>query len=200
MRKDLDKIQWCPWCWAYLILASIRKVLTNLSIDPKDVVIVSWIWCSWKISHYINAYAAETLHGRTIPFATWVKLSNPNLKVIAIWWDWDWYGIWVWHFMHACRRNIDITYIVLNNENYGLTTGQASPTTPIGAKTSSTPAGNLIKPFDPVALAKAWGCDFSCQIDGADIKLTQQTIQDAILFNWFSHIDIKQRCPSWKKW
>lgn len=200
MRKDLNKIQWCPWCGAYLILASIRKVLASMWIDPKDTVIVSWIWCSWKASHYINGYAAETLHGRTLPFATWVKLANPKLTVIAIGWDWDWYWIGLWHFLHSCRRNLDITYLVLNNEVYWLTTGQTSPTTPYWMKTSSTPEWNPLSPLDPVLLAKAWWCNFSQTIDWADLKVMEQSLKDAISFKWFSHLDIRQRCPSWKKW
>lgn len=200
MRKDLDKIQWCPWCWWFLTLASIKKVIKDLGIQSKDLLIVSWIWCSWKSSHYINWYWAETLHWRVLPFAIWAKLANPNLTVIWIWWDWDGYWIGLGHFLHACRRDIDITYIVMNNENYWLTTWQASPTTPLWVKTSSTINWNTIVPFQPTSLAKAAWCEMSNQIDAIDIKGFQNLLRDAILYKWFSHIDVRQACPSWKKW
>jgi len=139
MRQNLNKIQRCPWCWNFLILMAIKKALKELNIPKEETVIISWIWCSWKFSQYIDWYAAETLHWRTIPFATGAKLANPNLFVIAIWWDWDWYWIWLSHFLHACRRDINILYIVVDNENYALTTWQSSPTTPLNVKTKSTP-------------------------------------------------------------
>ncbi|EKE28806.1 MAG: hypothetical protein ACD_3C00011G0001 [uncultured bacterium (gcode 4)] len=200
MRNELNNIQWCPWCWDYLILWAIRKWLIELWVDKKDVVIVSWIWCSGKISQYIDAYAAETLHWRSIPFWTWVKLSNPNLKVICIWWDWDWYGIWLGHFLHACRRDIDITYLVLDNENYALTTGQTSPTTPIWIKTKSTKEWNPSNPFNPVKLAESAWCRFTREIDSKNVIGMREAIKEAIMHPWFSHLNIIQACPSWKVW
>lgn len=200
MRKDLDKIQWCPGCWWFLVLATVKKVLKELQIPTKDILIVSWIWCSWKVSHYIDWYAAETLHWRLLPFAIWAKMSNPNLTVIWIWGDGDGYGIWLWHFLHACRRDIDLTYIVMDNENYWLTTWQASPTTPLWVKTSSTTNWNTIKPFDPISLAKAAWCWFTNSIESTDIKNLWNLIKEAILYKWFSHLDVRQACPSWKKW
>jgi len=199
MRTGLTKIQRCPGCGNYLIMAAIKNALKELNIPKHKVVVLSWIGCASKISQYIDSYGCETLHGRSLPFATGIKLSNPDLTVIAYWWDGDGYGIGLWHFLHSCRRDINLTYIVANNENYGLTTGQASPTTPLYVKTKSTPDGNQILPFDPNALAKAAGCAYSVRVIDKDLPLLTQAIVDGIKHEWFSHIDVDQQCPSWRK-
>ena len=200
MRNNLNKIQWCPGCGDFMILGAVKNALKELWIPKKDVVVVSGIWCSWKMSQYIDWYWAETLHWRILPFATWVKLSNPNLTVIWVWWDGDGYGIGLGHFLHTCRRNINLTYIVCDNENYALTTGQASPTTPLDVKTKSTPEWNKIRPFDPINMAKAAGCQFSYDIQWKDILNLKEKIKEAILHNWFSHINVQQACVTWKYW
>lgn len=200
MRAGLTNIQWCPGCWDTVIIWAIKKAFFELDIKSHDRVVVSWIWCSWKASQYIDWYAAETLHWRALPFATWVKLANPNLTVVVVWGDGDWYGIWMGHFIHACRRDLDITYIVFNNENYALTTWQSSPTTPIWAKTTTSPEWNKLKPFDPVKLAIWAWCRFAKSISQNDFKNMVETIKEAIKHDWFSFIDIKQVCPSFKRW
>lgn len=200
MRSWLNNIQRCPGCWDTLIIGAIKKAFAELGIESHNRVVVSGIWCSWKASQYIDWYAAETLHWRTIPFATWVKIANPDLTVMAVWWDWDWYWIWIWHFIHACKRDLDITYIVMDNENYALTTGQASPTTPIWAKTKTTPNWNISTPFDPVGLAqKAW-CKFAKYADSTKFAEMKETIKEAINHKWFSLVNIHQACPSFKRW
>jgi len=199
MRTNLTKIQRCPGCGNFLINAAIKSALKQLNIPKHKVVILSGIWCASKTAQYIDGYGCETLHGRALPFATWVKLANPDLTVIVYGWDGDGYGIWLWHLLHACRRDINLTYIVANNENYGLTTGQASPTTPLHVKTKSTPEGNPLMPFDPVGMAKAAGCAYSVHMIDKDLPLLTQAIVDAIQHQWFSHIDVDQACPSWRK-
>ncbi len=181
-------------------MTALKAALKQLNIPKHKVVIVSGIGCASKIPHYIDAYGAETLHGRGLPFATWVQLANPDLTVIVYWWDGDGYGIWVGHLMAAARRNINLTYIVANNENYGLTTGQASPTTPLHIKTKSTPEWNTIAPFDPNALAKAAGCGYSVRMIDKDLPALTQAIIDGIKHEWFAHIDVDQACPTWRKW
>ncbi len=200
MRNNLNKFQRCPGCGDFMITIAIKNALKELNIDHKDVVIVSWIWCSGKMSQYIDGYAAETLHGRVLPFATWAKLGNSKLTVIGISGDGDAYGIGLSHFMHSCRRDINLTYVVCDNENYALTTGQASPTTPSGCKTKSTPSGNVVGPFDPLKLAEAAGCSYSHQTNSKDLAWMQKIIKEWILHEWFSHVNISQDCPSWKKW
>lgn len=201
MRKGLNNIQWCPGCGDFLALSAIRKAILELEINKEDVVIVSGIWCGGKISQYIDWFAAETLHGRAIPFAVGIKLGNPRLKVICIGGDGDWYGIGLGHFLHACRRNDAITYIVLDNENYALTTWQASPTTPIWVITRSLSTEKTISnPLDPTHLAKSMGCTFSKEVQDTSIIELRDTIKEAIMHPGFSHINIKQACPSWKTW
>jgi len=199
MRTNLTKIQRCPGCGNFLINAAIKTALKQLNIPKYKVVILSGIWCASKTAQYIDGYGCETLHGRSLPFATGVKLANPDLTVIAYGGDGDGYGIGLGHFLHSCRKNINLTYIVANNENYGLTTGQASPTTPLHVKTKSTPEGNELLPFDPNALAKAAGCWYSVHMIDKDLPLLTQAIVDAITHEWFSHIDVDQACPSWRR-
>lgn len=200
MRTWLTNIQWCPGCWDTLIIAAIKSAFRELWIESHQRVVVSGVWCSWKASQYIDWYAAETLHGRTLPFATWVKMSNEKLTVIAVWWDWDWYWIGMGHFIHACRRDLDITYLVFNNENYWLTTGQASPTTPIWAKTKTTPSWNISAPIDPIALALTSWARFAKRADSSKMSELKEIIKDAINHKWFALVDIAQACPSFKRW
>ena len=200
MRKWLNKIQWCPGCWWTLTIAAIKKAFEELKIESHNRVVVSWVWCSWKSSQYIDWYWAETLHGRSLPFATWVKMVNPDLTVMAIWWDWDWYWIGMWHFIHSCKRDLDITYIVMDNENYALTTWQASPTTPIWAKTKTTPEWNTKKPFDPIWIAKNAWCNFAEIAYSNQYKELKEIIKKAIEHKWFSLVNVKQNCPSFKRW
>lgn len=200
MRSWLTNIQWCPGCGDFIIIMAIKNAFKELGIESHNRVVVSWVWCSWKASQYIDWYAAETLHGRAIPFATWVKMAKPDLTVVAMWWDWDGYGIGMGHFIHACRRDLDITYLVFNNENYALTTGQASPTTPIWAKTKTTPTWNEIAPFDPIELAKNAWAKFAKKADSLNFVELKELIKEAINHKWFSLLDIRQACPSFKRW
>lgn len=200
MRTWLTNIQWCPWCGDTLIIGAIKKAFAELGIESHNRVIVSWVGCSWKASQYIDGYAAETLHGRTLPFATWVKMSKPELTVLATWGDGDGYGIGMGHFIHACKRDIDITYIVMDNENYALTTGQASPTTPIGAETKTTPNGNTSTPFNPIEIAKTAGCRFAKTADSIKFMEMVEIFKSAIQHQGFSLVNVRQACPSFKRW
>lgn len=200
MRNWLTNIQWCPGCWDTLIIMAIKNAFKELWIESNNRVVVSWVWCSWKASQYIDWYWAETLHGRTLPFATWVKIANQNLTVMAVWWDWDGFWIGMWHFIHACKRDLDITYIVMDNENYALTTWQASPTTPIWAITKTTPEWNKSKPFDVVELAKQAWCWFAKYADSVKFQELKDIIKEAILHKWFSLVNVHQACPSFKRW
>ena len=200
MRNWLTNIQWCPGCGDTLIIMAIKNAFKELEIESKNRVVVSGVWCSGKASQYIDGYAAETLHGRAIPFATWVKLANPELTVVIAGWDGDWFWIGMGHFIHACRRNLDMTYLVFDNENYALTTGQASPTTPIWAKTKTTPEGNTTQPFDPLLLAKSAWCGFVKVADSIKFQELKAIIKEAIQYKWFAVVNIHQACPSFKRW
>lgn len=199
MRNNLNKFQRCPGCGNYIINLAMKQALEELKIEKHNTVIVSWIWCSGKMSQYIDWYAAETLHGRGLPFATGVKLANDKLTVISYGWDWDTYWIWLWHLMHAARQDINVLHIVADNENYALTTGQASPTTPEDIKTSSTPDGNHIHPFDTIKLIEATGCKYNVSVKDNDLPGLKKAIIEGIKHKWFSHLNIQQACPSFKK-
>lgn len=200
MRKWLTNIQWCPGCWDTLIIMAIKNAFKELQIASHQRVVVSWVGCSGKASQYIDGYAAETLHGRTLPFATGIKIAKPELTVLAVGWDGDGYGIGMGHFIHACRRNLNITYIVFNNENYALTTGQASPTTPLGIITKTTPDGNHLSPIDPILLAQNSGCTFAKRAQSRKFNELKEIIKEAILHPGFALIDVDQDCPSFRRW
>jgi len=146
---SLVRPSWCPGCGNFGILAAAKNVLSSLNLRPENVVVVSGIGCSGKISHFIGCYGFEGLHGRVLPVASGVKLANHGLTVLGFAGDGDAYGIGMGHFIHACRRNIDLTYVVHNNGVYALTTGQYSPTSPEGFVSKSSPFGSLEKPVNP---------------------------------------------------
>lgn len=200
MRKNLNKFQRCPWCGNFIIHLAIKQALAELKIPKHKTVIVTWIGCSGKMSQYVDAYWAETLHGRGLAFANGVKLSNPDLTVISYSGDGDSYGIGLWHLLHSARRDVNIVHIVADNQNYALTTGQASATTPIDIKTKSTPNGNKISPFNPLELTKSAWCTFNISVSDRDLVVLKKTIVDALQHWGFSHINIQQTCPSFKKW
>ncbi len=200
MRTWLTDIQWCPGCWDTLIIMALKNAFKELAIESHNRVVVSWVGCAGKASQYVDGYAAETLHGRALPFATGIKLAKPELTVVVMWWDGDGYGIWMGHFIHSCKRNLNMTYLVFNNENYALTTWQASPTTPVWARTKTTPEGNTITPFNPLQLAiDAW-CGFAKRADSSKFAELKEIIKEAILHPGFAVIDITQACPSFKRW
>ncbi|MGZ6550750.1 MAG: thiamine pyrophosphate-dependent enzyme, partial [Tumebacillaceae bacterium] len=133
-----DKATWCPGCGDFSVLAALQQVCVRMGLEPEDVCCVSGIGCSGKISQHFGSYGFHTLHGRSLPTAQGIKMANQDLTVIAAGGDGDGYGIGVGHFIHACRRNVDITYIVMDNHIYGLTTGQSSPTSKKGFKTKTS--------------------------------------------------------------
>jgi len=151
------------------------------------------------MSQYIDSYGVESLHGRGIPFATGVKLANPELTVISLSGDGDSYGIGIGHVIHAARRNIPLLHITCDNQNYALTTGQASVTTPEGKETKTTPEGNFLPPLDPVKMLETMGCGFATQVQDKDLPTLKETIKTALQHQGFSHINVNQSCPTWRK-
>lgn len=177
-------IDWCPWCWNFLIKKAFEDAIEELWIDKKNMVVVSGIWCASKIASYVEWYRAETLHGRVLPFSTWVKTANPKLNVISMWWDGDAYNIWIWHLAHAIKRDIDILYIVFDNENFALTTWQDTVTTTW---------------FQPIPFVESLWCKFAYEIQDKNIVNLKEKIIEWINHPWFALINVKQYCPSWKK-
>ncbi|MCS7243751.1 MAG: 2-oxoacid:ferredoxin oxidoreductase subunit beta [Candidatus Calescibacterium sp.] len=188
---------WCPGCGDFGILNAIMSALVDLQLDLNKVVLVSGIGCSGKTPHYINTSGIHTLHGRDIPFASGIKLANPELTVIVTGGDGNTYGIGAGHFLNAGRRNIDITCLVFNNGVYGLTKGQASPTLKLGMKTKSLPLPNINEAINPLVVAISCGYTFVARSYAYDVKHLKEIIKQAILHKGLSLVDILQPCPSY---
>jgi 2-oxoglutarate ferredoxin oxidoreductase subunit beta len=190
---------WCPGCGDFSVLAGVTKALATAGKHPKDVAVVSGIGCSSNLPHFLKAYGVHTLHGRSLPVAQGLKLANPDMTVIVTGGDGDGYGIGAGHWVHAMRRNLDITYVVMNNEIYGLTTGQTSPTSLVGHKTKSTPFGNVEMPINPVGLALMAGASFVARGFSGDAKGLANIIQQGIEHKGFSFIDVQSPCVTYNK-
>lgn len=196
-RFDTEaKPTWCPGCGNFGIQNALKKALRSLDLQPHEVVISSGIGCSGKIPHWINAYGFHGLHGRALPVAAGAKLANHKLVTIAEGGDGDGYSEGMGHFVHACRRNVDITYLVHNNGVYGLTTGQVSPTGDRGFVSSTTPHGALESPFHPLALAIAAGATFVARGFSGDLEGLGELIAAGVRHPGFSFIDVLQVCVS----
>ncbi|MGC8586192.1 MAG: thiamine pyrophosphate-dependent enzyme [Candidatus Micrarchaeia archaeon] len=187
---------WCPGCGDYGVHAAINKALMDLGIDKSKIVIVSGIGCSSAMPHTFSTYGIHGIHGRVLPVAMGVKLANDELTVIGVGGDGDGYGIGGNHFVHTARRNIDITYIVMNNQIYGLTTGQASPTTLLGAKTKSTPFGEIEEPVNPIAIAISAGATYVARGFSGEPMHLAELIKNGITHKGFAVIDALSPCVS----
>ncbi|MCH8068172.1 MAG: 2-oxoacid:ferredoxin oxidoreductase subunit beta [Candidatus Marinimicrobia bacterium] len=190
---------WCPGCGDFGLLNGVRKACAELGILPHKILITSGIGCSSNFPGYFNAYGMHTLHGRPVPVATGVKLANHELTVIAVGGDGDGYGIGGNHFIHTARRNVNINYFVMNNQIYGLTTGQISPTSNFGTKTKSTPFGSIELPLNPITTAIMAGATFVARAYTGDSKHMVEIIKQAILHNGFSHVDVFSPCVTYNK-
>jgi 2-oxoglutarate ferredoxin oxidoreductase subunit beta len=185
---------WCPGCGNFGILAAFKKALVELEIEPYEYVIVSGIGQSGKVPHYIKCNAFNGLHGRTLPVATGVRLANQGLLVCAFAGDGDCYGEGGNHFIHAIRRNINVKLFVHDNQVYGLTKGQASPTSLVGMQTAVQPFGVMVDALNPVALAVALGCSFVARGYAKDAEQLTDIMKRAITHDGFSLVDIFQPC------
>ena len=190
---------WCPGCGNHSILKIMKQTLTELTIKPTNLVIVSGIGQAAKIPQYFKTNYFNGLHGRTLPPATAIKISNPNLTVIAESGDGDMYGEGGNHFIHTIRRNPDITNIVHNNMVYGLTKGQASPTSTFGFRTPIQINGVVLEPFNPISIAVALDASFVARAFSGDIRETKSILKKAIQHKGYSIVDIFQPCVSFNK-
>ena len=185
---------WCPGCGDFGLLNSVQKALAELGKRPHEVLCVSGIGCSSNFPGYLNAYGMHTLHGRALAVATGAKLANHELTVLVTGGDGDGYGIGGNHFVHTARRNVDLTYLVMNNQIYGLTTGQVSPSSLVGMKTKSTPFGNIERPVHPTAAAIINGATFVARGFSGHGKHLVSIIKQAIEHKGFSHVDVFSPC------
>ncbi len=190
---------WCPGCGDFGVLTSLQKACAMNGLDSKDVVVVSGIGCSSNLPGFFGSYGMHTLHGRGVAVAQGVRLANPDLTVIATGGDGDGYGIGIGHFIHAMRRNLNMTYIVMNNQIYGLTTGQTSPTTELNTQTKSTPEGSIENPLNPMQLALVSGASFVARgFSGAADRLAE-VMAAAIKHKGFSLVDVFSPCVTYNK-
>ena len=189
------KPAWCPGCGNFGILNALNRALIDMKIEPHQVLLVSGIGQAGKLPHYTRGNVFNSLHGRPIPPAIGARIANSELTVIAISGDGDAYGEGGNHFLHACRRNHDITYLVHNNQVYGLTKGQASPTSDLGFITKTTPYG-AASPVNPIALAIVSGASFAGRGFAGDIDHLANLIRNGISHRGFALIDILQPCVS----
>ncbi len=190
---------WCPGCGHFAVLGCLQQASFQLGLPPHRAVVVSGIGCSGKIVQHYGGYGYHSLHGRTIPVATGIKLANPELTVIAAGGDGDGYGIGLNHFIHAMRRNIDITYLVMDNHIYSLTTGQTSPTSRKGFISKSTPKGAAELHLRPLEIALAAGASFVAQGFAGDVRQLTKLIKAGIEHKGFSHINVFSPCVTFNR-
>ncbi|MBI5391768.1 2-oxoacid:ferredoxin oxidoreductase subunit beta [Candidatus Woesearchaeota archaeon] len=195
--NTLNPITWCGGCGDFSMLLCLKKAIVELNLEKEEVLCVSGIGCSGKVPYWINTYGFCGLHGRPLPVATAAKLTNHKLTVLAMGGDGDGYAEGTSHFIHAARRNIDITYIVHDNQVYGLTKGQASPTSDKGFLTTSTPNGVLEMAINPIALALSAGATFVARSYAGMQQHLIEMIKEAVKHKGFAFIDVLQPCVTY---
>lgn len=197
-KSHLEPI-WCPGCGDYGVLNALLKAMSLLHLDPDRTVLVSGIGCSSRLPCFVAAYGFHGVHGRILPVATGIKLANPELTVIGVGGDGDGYSIGMEHFPHAARRNIDITYIVMNNQIYGLTKGQTSPTSSVGFQTKTTPFGNMEGTLNPLQIAIVSGATFVARGYSGMPNQLAKIIAEAITHPGFALVDVYSPCVTFNK-
>ena len=190
-------IDWCPGCGDFGILNALRHALARQGLPPHRVALVGGIGCSGKAQYHVGAYSVHTLHGRLLPYATGIKLANPELTVVAVGGDGDGMAIGAGHFVNAGRRNVDLTYVLFNNEVYGLTKGQASPTLPLGLQTKSLPEPNMQGRVNALMLAFSAGFTWIGRGYAFNIRQLVELLQRAIKHPGLAFLDIAQPCPTY---
>jgi 2-oxoglutarate ferredoxin oxidoreductase subunit beta len=202
--KSAVKPVWCPGCGDYSVLSAITKALAIIGRPPHQVGVVSGIGCSSRIPAYTSCYGFHGVHGRALAAATGLKLARPDLTVLVTGGDGDGYSIGGNHFMHACRRNVDLTYVVMDNHVYGMTKGQPSPTTEPDWDSKLAPGGTKIRVFHPLVVALAAGANFVARAFAGDPNGTAAIIAQAIRHPGFSFVEVLSPCvtfrPEQKEW
>ena len=192
--KSAYKPIWCPGCGDYSVLSSVTKAFAMLELRPENVAVVSGIGCSSRIPAYTTCYGFHGVHGRALAAGTGLKVARPDLTVLVAGGDGDGYSIGGNHFLHACRRNVDLTYIVMDNHVYGMTKGQPSPTTEPDWESKLSPGGTGLRTFHPLVIALASGANFIARAFAGDPNGTAQIIADAIRTPGFSFVEILSPC------
>ncbi|MFP4309268.1 MAG: 2-oxoacid:ferredoxin oxidoreductase subunit beta [Desulfococcaceae bacterium] len=197
IRERFFPHMWCPGCGHGIVLGGLLRAVEQLGMSKNEIVMVSGIGCSSRISGYVDFHSLHTLHGRALAFATGVKLSMPELNVIVPMGDGDALAIGGNHFIHAARRNIAMTAIVMNNRIYGMTGGQYSPLSGYGKQATTAPYGNIDQDFDVVELARAAGASFVARTTTYHAREITQLLKAAIIHDGFSVVEILSQCPTY---
>jgi pyruvate ferredoxin oxidoreductase beta subunit len=190
---------WCPGCGDFGVLKALKGAMPEVGRTPDEVLLCTGIGCSGKLNSYFESYGFHTIHGRSLPVARAAKLANPGLEVIAAGGDGDGYGIGGNHFMHSARENHDMTYIVFNNEIFGLTKGQTSPTSPKGHKSKTQPSGSAKDPIRPLSLALTSGASYVARTAAVNPNQAKEILVEAMEHDGFAHVDFLTQCPTWNK-
>lgn len=195
-KSDLKPI-WCPGCGDFGVVTAITRALAAIGRPPHEIAFVSGIGCSSRIPGYTTAYGFNTVHGRSLPIAQGIKLANPELLVLVASGDGDGFSIGGGHVPHVVRRNMDLTYIVMDNQIYGLTKGQLSPTSQRGRKTATSSFGSLEEPVNPLLYVMGYGASFVAQGSPADMAGLAQIIEEGIRFPGFAFINVQSPCVTY---
>ena len=190
---------WCPGCGDFGVLKALKGAMPEVGRTPEEILLCTGIGCSGKLNSYFDSYGFHTIHGRSLPIARAAKLANPELTVIAAGGDRDGYGIGGNHFIHTARENHDMTYIVFNNEIFGLTKGQTSPTSPKGHKSKTQPSGSAKSPIRPLSLSLTAGASYVARTAAVNPNQAKEIIAEAVEHDGFAHIDFLTQCPTWNK-
>jgi 2-oxoglutarate ferredoxin oxidoreductase subunit beta len=197
-KKDFtsdQEVRWCPGCADFAILAAVQKLMPELNVPREKVVFVSGIGCSSRFPYYMNTYGFHSIHGRAPAIATGVKMANPDLQVWVVTGDGDSLSIGGNHLIHALRRNVDLKILLFDNRIYGLTKGQASPTSELGKKTKSSPMGTIDRPFNPLTLVLGAGATFVARTVANDMTHMSQVLRRAAAHKGSAFVEIWQNCP-----
>lgn len=195
-KKQLkaDHPTWCPGCGDFAVLASFLNVVQKLGIPHEKIVCVAGIGCSSRIPYFVNAHGIHFIHGRALPLASGISLSRPDLHVFVFGGDGDGYSIGGNHLTHAGRKNINLAYVIMDNEVYGLTKNQTSPTTPIGHKSKTDPLGSIDRPINPMAHLVASGASFVARTHATQVKHMNEMFERAILHPGFAVVETLSEC------
>jgi len=195
-KSELKPI-WCPGCGDFGVVQAIYRALSGVARPPHEIAFVSGIGCSSRIPGYTTAYGFNSVHGRALPIAQGIKLANPSLLVLVAGGDGDGFSIGGGHVAHAIRRNLDLTYIIMDNQIYGLTKGQLSPTSPKGLKTASSTYGSMEDSVNPLLYVLGYGCRFVAQGTPADMAGLAKVIEEGIRFPGFAFINVQSPCVTY---
>lgn len=197
-KSELKPI-WCPGCGDYTVLNAITRALAEMALPPEEVAVVSGIGCSSRIPAYTSVYGFHGVHGRALPVATGLKLARPDLTVLVTGGDGDGFSIGGGHMPHLARKNVNVTYVLMDNHVYGLTKCQASPTSRREMKTVTTPYGGVEEPLDPVLYMLTYGASYVAQSYAANAKLTTRLIKEGMEHKGFAFINVLSHCPTFNE-